>query len=178
MSAASPPRAVDDRSTRRASRVSPPFTPVPPFRSRPQKPSACSRGLYGSSEVQALFSIADGENRLRGGGVPVSEQALLAVRDPDTGAALPHGASGELWIDAPSRFVEYLDDPSATARAIDAEGVFQTGDLAHLADLGFIFEARTVTRCGLVFLGQPRGNRGRYSSAARRGRCTGRVRLL
>ena len=100
------------------------------------------RGLYGSSEVQALFSIADGENRLRGGGVPVSEQALLVVRDPDTGAARPHGASGELWIDAPSRFVEYLDNPSATSRAIDADGVFRTGDLAHLADVGFVYEAR------------------------------------
>jgi len=100
------------------------------------------RGLYGSSEVQALFSIAGGENRLRSGGLPVSQQVLLAVRDPDTGIALPHGASGELWIGAPSRFVEYLDNPSATARAIDADGVFRTGDLAHLADLGFIFEAR------------------------------------
>ena len=77
------------------------------------------RGLYGSSEMQALFSIADGENRLCGGGAPVNQQVLLAVRDPETGTALPHGASGELWIDAPSRFVEYLDNPSATARAID-----------------------------------------------------------
>jgi fatty-acyl-CoA synthase len=67
---------------------------------------------------------------------------MLAVCDPDTGMALPHGASGELWIDAPSRFVEYLDNPSATARAIDADGMFRTGDLAHLTDLGFIFEAR------------------------------------
>ena len=33
-------------------------------------------------------------------------------------------------------------NPSATARAIDADGVFRTGDLAHLADPGFIFEAR------------------------------------
>jgi fatty-acyl-CoA synthase len=74
--------------------------------------------------------------------VPVSQQVLLAVRDPDTGITLPHGASGELWIGAPSRFVEYLDNPSATARAIDADGVFRTGDLAHLADPGFIFEAR------------------------------------
>jgi fatty-acyl-CoA synthase len=100
------------------------------------------RGLYGSSEVQALFSVAGGEDRLRGGGVPVSEQARLAIRDPDSGAPLPRGASGELWIDAPSRFVEYLDNPSATARAIDADGVFRTGDLAHLAEPGFIFEAR------------------------------------
>jgi fatty-acyl-CoA synthase len=100
------------------------------------------RGLYGSSEVQALFSIADGEHRLRGGGMPVNERARIAVRDPDTGTALPHGASGELWIDAPSRFVEYLDNPSATARAIDADGMFRTGDLAHLVDAGFIYEAR------------------------------------
>ena len=99
-------------------------------------------GLYGSSEVQALFSIADGDNRLRGGGAPVSEQARLAVRDPESGTALPHGASGELWIDAPSRFIEYLDNPSATARAIDADGMFRTGDLAHLADVGFVYEAR------------------------------------
>jgi fatty-acyl-CoA synthase len=99
-------------------------------------------GLYGSSEVQALFSIADGDNRLLAGGVPVSDQARLAIRDPDTGKPLPRGASGELWIDAPSRFVEYLDNPSATERAIDADGSFRTGDLARLADTGFVFEAR------------------------------------
>ena len=99
-------------------------------------------GLYGSSEVQALFSIADGDNRLHGGGVPVNGQARLAVRAPETVTALVHGASGELWIDAPSRFIEYLDDPAATARAIDADGMFRTGDLAHLADAGFIYEAR------------------------------------
>jgi fatty-acyl-CoA synthase len=99
-------------------------------------------GIYGSSEVQALFSIADGENRLLGGGVPVSDRVRLAIRDPDTGKPLPGGASGELWIDAPSRFVEYLDNPSATGRAIDADGVFRTGDLARLADTGFVYEAR------------------------------------
>jgi fatty-acyl-CoA synthase len=99
-------------------------------------------GLYGSSEVQALFSIADGANRLLGGGVTVSDQARLSVRDPESGEALPHGASGELWIDAPSRFVEYLDNPSATERAIGPDGVFRTGDLARLTDDGFIYEAR------------------------------------
>jgi fatty-acyl-CoA synthase len=99
-------------------------------------------GLYGSSEVQALFSMAEGENRLFAGGAPVSAQARLDVRDPQTGASLPPGASGELWIDAPSRFVEYLENPTATERAIDADGMFRTGDLARLDGTGFIFEAR------------------------------------
>jgi fatty-acyl-CoA synthase len=69
------------------------------------------RGLYGSSKVQALFSVAEGENRLLGGGIPVSAQARLMVRDPETAVPLPPGASGELWIDAPSRFVGYLRIP-------------------------------------------------------------------
>ena len=100
------------------------------------------RGLYGSSEVQALFSVSDGENRLLAGGVPVNGQARPMVRDPETGDALPPGSSGELWIDAPSRFIEYLDNPTATERAIDADGMFRTGDLGRLTGTGFVYEAR------------------------------------
>jgi fatty-acyl-CoA synthase len=100
------------------------------------------RGLYGSSEVQALFAVAAGENRLFGGGVPVSDQARLELRDPETGGALPIGAAGELWIDAPSRFIEYLGNEAATARSVDAGGMFRTGDLARLTENGFIYEAR------------------------------------
>jgi fatty-acyl-CoA synthase len=99
-------------------------------------------GLYGSSEMQALFSFSDGESRLASGGVPVSTEARLAVRDPVSGATLAAGASGELWIDAPSRFVEYLEDPAATTRAVEADGMFRTGDLGRLAGDGFVFEAR------------------------------------
>ena len=100
------------------------------------------QGLYGSSEVQALFSVSEGKNRLLGGGIPVSGQARLAVRDTKTGNPLPPGASGELWIDAPSRFIEYLENPAATEQAIDADGMFRTGDLARLDGLGFVYEAR------------------------------------
>ena len=99
-------------------------------------------GLYGSSEVQALFSVAEGKNRLLGGGVPVSIQVRLAVRDPETGSTLRPGASGELWIDAPSRFIAYLEDLAATERAIDTDGMFRTGDLARLDGAGFVYEAR------------------------------------
>src|SRR5450759_465699 len=99
-------------------------------------------GLYGSSEMQALFSISEGENRLFSGGMPVSIQAQLAARDPETGSTLPPGASGELWIDAPSRFIEYLENPTATKQAIDADGMFRTRDLARLVGRGFVFEAR------------------------------------
>src|SRR5262249_61651029 len=94
------------------------------------------------AEVRGLCSVADGADRLLAGGMPVSRQARLAVRDPQSGGALPPGASGELWIDAPSRFVAYLGNPAATERAIDAEGMFRTGDLARLTGTGFVYEAR------------------------------------
>ena len=89
-----------------------------------------------------MFSISHGENRLLGGGAPVNPQARLAVRDPETARALALGASGELWINAPSRFIGYLENPAASERAIDADGMFRTGDLARLSGAGFVYEAR------------------------------------
>jgi fatty-acyl-CoA synthase len=100
------------------------------------------QGLYGSSEVQALFSVSAGKNRLLAGGVPVSTETRLAVRDPENGSVLPSGVSGELWVDAPSRFIGYLENAQATDRAIGADGMFRTGDLARLDGEGFIYEAR------------------------------------
>src|SRR5262249_17071033 len=35
-----------------------------------------------------------------------------------------------------------LEDPAATERAIDADGMFRTGDLARLAVTDFVYEAR------------------------------------
>jgi len=99
-------------------------------------------GLYGSSEVQALFSVAEGKDRLLAGGIPVNSAVRLAVCDPQIGSTLRPGESGELWIDAPSRFVGYLENPAATEQALSTDGMFRTGDLVRLDGAGFIFEAR------------------------------------
>ncbi len=99
-------------------------------------------GVYGSSEVQALFSVSHGANRHLGGGRPVSAKAIVSVRDPVSGAALAFGQSGELCFQAPSRFAGYLEDDAATARATTADGFFRSGDLGHLDGEGFVYEAR------------------------------------
>ena len=99
-------------------------------------------GVYGSSEVQALFSIAQGANRLLAGGRAVCPTAEVSVRDPETGAVLPPGQSGELCFRAPSRFLGYLEDDTATARAMTADGFFRSGDLGRLDGDGFVYEAR------------------------------------
>jgi fatty-acyl-CoA synthase len=105
-------------------------------------------GLYGSSEVQALFSAqspeAPLEERVEGGGRPVAgSEAQVRVRDVDSGELLPPGVSGELEIRAPGNFIGYWNDPGATAEAIRADGFLRTGDVGRMRrDGSFVYETR------------------------------------
>jgi fatty-acyl-CoA synthase len=105
------------------------------------------RGLYGSSEVQALFSIGRADvdvlDRIECGGWPMSPQARVRVRDTETGELAAPGVSGEIEIDAPSKFLGYFRNPQATAEATTSDGFFRTGDIGRLRDDGsFIYETR------------------------------------
>lgn len=106
------------------------------------------RGLYGSSELQALFAISRTEaslsERIECGGRPMSPEAVVRVRDPETGELAGTGTSGELEIKAPSRFLGYFHNAEATREAITADGFFRTGDIGRLrADDSFIYETRS-----------------------------------
>lgn len=104
-------------------------------------------GLYGSSEVLALFSAQPTalplQERLEGGGRPVAgELAGVRIRDGASGELLPPGASGEIEIRSPSNFIGYYRDEAATREAV-REGWFRTGDLGRLRSDGtFVFESR------------------------------------
>ena len=56
----------------------------------------------------------------------------LRVVDPVTGTVQPSGVEGELQLRGPMVMQGYLDDPQATAVAIDADGWLHTGDIATL----------------------------------------------
>lgn len=104
-------------------------------------------GLYGSSEVQALFSIARAgdafADRIEGGGWPMSADAKVRVRDTETGELAALGVSGEIEINAPSHFLGYFNNPDATRDAFTADGFFRTGDIGRLrGDGSFVYETR------------------------------------
>ncbi|MDO8597035.1 MAG: AMP-binding protein [Sulfuricaulis sp.] len=104
-------------------------------------------GVYGSSEVQALFSRQD-ENgpipeRAQGGGFPVAATASIRVRDIPSGNLLPHGEPGMLEMAAPSMLAAYFGDATATAAVLTCDGYLKTGDLGYtLGDGRFIYLAR------------------------------------
>jgi fatty-acyl-CoA synthase len=105
-------------------------------------------GLYGSSELQALFSLADRngdtEARARMGGYPAAESARVRARNPASGQLCAIDEAGELEFLAPeSRFIEYFNDPVATQNALAEDGYFKSGDLGSVAaDGSFTYLAR------------------------------------
>ena len=49
------------------------------------------------------------------------------------------GDEGEILVRGDNVFVGYLDDPEATARAMDPQGWLHTGDIAVVDDDGFVY---------------------------------------
>lgn len=106
------------------------------------------RGLYGSSEVMALFSLQRPdmpiEERALGGGYPAAGSlACVRARDPESGEICAAGISGELEIHSPTLFKGYFNNPLATKEAFTEDGFFKTGDLGFVrADGSFVYQSR------------------------------------
>ena len=99
---------------------------------------------YGSTETCGAITInPPGGDRVDGScGLPVPGVGVRVV-DPDTGAELPAGQEGEVWVSGPNVMVGYHDSPEATAEAM-RDGWFRTGDLARRDEAGYF------TICGRI----------------------------
>jgi cyclohexanecarboxylate-CoA ligase len=94
---------------------------------------------YGSTEAPTVttstnddpFEIArDTDGRAIG-------QVELRISDPESGARLPTGTAGELWVRGPEMFAGYAD-AAQTEAVIAPGGWFRTGDLATVDDEGWL----------------------------------------
>lgn len=93
---------------------------------------------YGVTECSPNISQAKvGEHRTDtsvGRILPGVEVRLVG----DDGQPAPDGAVGELWVRGPNVMKGYYRAPEETAAAVNAEGWFNTRDLARVAD-GYLF---------------------------------------
>src|SRR5262249_44922719 len=111
-------------------------------------------GWYGMTELAGVPITSELEREGPHGAMGrVSLEYEIALRRPD-GSEVDFGEVGRLWVRAipgVSMFLEYLNNPEATAAAFDADGWFDTGDEARAdADghLFFVSRAKDMLRVG------------------------------
>ncbi|WP_144081816.1 type I polyketide synthase, partial [Micromonospora wenchangensis] len=93
---------------------------------------------YGSTETCGAITMSPPDAPVPDGscGLPVPGLDVRLV-DPDTGADVPPGAQGEVWVRGPSVMLGYHDQPEATAAAL-RDGWYRTGDLARRDEAGHL----------------------------------------
>ena len=94
---------------------------------------------YGLTETYAMGLVqAEGDFSAGtcGGPVPAIEMCLLDVPDMEYSSNDKPYPRGELLMRGPLRFREYFRNPEETAKALDEDGWFHTGDVCSVDELG------------------------------------------
>jgi acyl-[acyl-carrier-protein]-phospholipid O-acyltransferase/long-chain-fatty-acid--[acyl-carrier-protein] ligase len=101
---------------------------------------------YGCTETSPVISVGlpdvsgsgyfQQRNRRGLVGQPIFGVCVRA-HDPNTGAPLPVGAEGVLWVKGPNVMGGYLNEPARTAAAVK-DGWYNTGDAGLIEPDGFI----------------------------------------
>jgi acyl-CoA synthetase (AMP-forming)/AMP-acid ligase II len=88
---------------------------------------------YGLTETSPATHITSaGSSALKAGSIgSLLPNTECRVVDPMTGADVPEGQDGELWIRGPQVMRGYLNRPEETRATLDAEGWLHTGDIGH-----------------------------------------------
>lgn len=89
--------------------------------------------LYGMTEFGLISSCNHKESKDVGG--IFADGFTIKIID-DSGNRCAPNVMGELCLKKEQTFSNYMDDPVSTARALDDEGFFRTGDIVYIDDNG------------------------------------------
>ena len=94
---------------------------------------------YGMTECVNITSCVPGDSaetiaQTCGRAIPGNE---VRIAGPG-GEELPRGETGEIHVRGQGVMLGYLDDPQATADAIDAQGWLHTGDVGTMDEAGYV----------------------------------------
>ncbi|MHB1855478.1 MAG: class I adenylate-forming enzyme family protein [Acidimicrobiales bacterium] len=94
---------------------------------------------YGLTETSSVTTMNSGDDYVRkpqsvGPPVPVCEVKVV----DESGAEVPAGQTGELWIKGPNVVRGYWNKPEATAEAF-SDGWLHSGDIARIDEEGFVY---------------------------------------
>ncbi|MBD2200952.1 long-chain fatty acid--CoA ligase [Calothrix sp. FACHB-1219] len=87
---------------------------------------------YGLTETSPVTNVRRPWHNVRGSSGPTLPATEVKIVDPETRKPLPIGERGLVLLRGPQIMQGYYQNPEATAKAIDAEGWFDSGDLGWL----------------------------------------------
>jgi long-chain acyl-CoA synthetase len=86
-------------------------------------------GGYGLTETSPITNVRRPAANLRGADGQPFPDTEIRIADPESRQPLPNGKQGLVLIRGPQVMQGYFNNPQATAKAINPEGWFDTGDL-------------------------------------------------
>jgi acyl-CoA synthetase (AMP-forming)/AMP-acid ligase II len=95
---------------------------------------------YGLTEVAGTATICPPDTSIEkmsttvGTAIPGTEVGIVDA----AGRAQPRGQDGEIVVRGYNVMLGYFEEPTATAKAIDADGWLHTGDVGHLDEEGYL----------------------------------------
>lgn len=98
----------------------------------------CVQG-FGMTELSPVSHVTPGKKPRAGSSGLALPNTFCRIVDIDTGADLPAGQEGELWIKGPQVMQGYLNNPQATAETITEDGWLRTGDISIIDTDGYMF---------------------------------------
>ncbi|MBP2479362.1 acyl-CoA synthetase (AMP-forming)/AMP-acid ligase II [Crossiella equi] len=97
--------------------------------------------VYGQTEVGAIATATkpedSDEDKANTVGQPLW-QIEVSIVDPTTGARVPVGEQGEIWLRGYQRMLAYYDLPEETAATIRPDGWLRTGDIGTMDSRGYV----------------------------------------
>lgn len=103
-------------------------------------PHCIIKQIYGTTETCVTLSAPDECYKSKPGSVgKVISTVECQIVDVDTQKPLPANQSGEMWIRGPQVMKGYLNNPEATAKAIDQQGWYHTGDIVYADEYGYVY---------------------------------------
>lgn len=98
-------------------------------------PSNC----YGMTEASPSVAMSLIDNTFDGSvGFPIPSTEV-EIRSIDTNEALALGENGVIWVRGPQVMSGYWNNPEQTAKALDSNSWFNTGDIGYLNAVGKLF---------------------------------------
>uniref|UniRef100_A0A7S1MK92 AMP-dependent synthetase/ligase domain-containing protein n=1 Tax=Alexandrium catenella TaxID=2925 RepID=A0A7S1MK92_ALECA len=117
--------------------------PVPPQQvaAMRQKAKNVQNGqVYGCTEtiIGTMNRGVDYLKHPKSAGRPIPLIVGIVIKDPETGKTLPDGSRGEICIRGVTVMKCYHNRPEDTAKVIDSEGYYHTGDVGRMEG-GFLY---------------------------------------